>query len=66
MSARHSLARWFRGWGSRKPARQSDDFADLGTAYGLDLSLQFANDQRDFRQFGSTPPPEPIDKQTPG
>jgi hypothetical protein len=40
MAQRKAWTRWFRLWGPKRPAiRRVDDFADYGTAFGLDMSL---------------------------
>jgi len=50
MAQRRQWTSWFRLWGAKRPARNKlDDFADYGTAFGLDLSLAASEAQ--------TPPP---------
>jgi hypothetical protein len=40
MAQRKAWTRWFRLWGPKRPnVRRVDDFADYGTAFGLDMSL---------------------------
>jgi hypothetical protein len=43
--------RWFSGWRSQ-PRPQEDDPADMGTAFGLDLSLNVLHPE--------TPPPPQV------
>ncbi len=42
MTSRSGWTRWIRWWPRRATARPEPDFADLGTAFGLDMSLENA------------------------
>lgn len=42
MTSRSGWTRWIRWWPRRASARPEPDFADLGTAFGLDMSLENA------------------------
>lgn len=59
MTGRHYWAKWLRWWRRTPQRRTPNDFADYGTAFGLDLSLEHERRQQAMTPTSTEPSPSP-------